>query len=180
MFTADAADLGHAHQDGNRRSQPDTVDAGDQVEPLGKIAVLADGCGQVLELAPLKPLETADFIAPDALNPWVPTALTAGLETSNVVGDLLDERQMLGQWRQTRIWRCMDLLDGGRAGGNQGSIDLVVLRPLQVERGIGPHLRGLEHDHHKTILAQPDHDGLLIAAAGLNPDPVDPLSPQPG
>ena len=39
LFATDATDLGHAHQDGNSCAQTDTVDAGDQVEPIGEIAV---------------------------------------------------------------------------------------------------------------------------------------------
>ena len=42
MLAGDAADLWHAHQDGDCGSQSDAVDADDQVEPLGEIAVLAD------------------------------------------------------------------------------------------------------------------------------------------
>ena len=38
----DTADLGHAHQDGDRGSQPHAVDAEDQLEPLGQVTVLAD------------------------------------------------------------------------------------------------------------------------------------------
>ena len=48
----DPADLGHSHQDGDGRSQADAVDAGDQVEAVCEIAVLADGCNQLLA-APL-------------------------------------------------------------------------------------------------------------------------------
>src|SRR2546430_13672627 len=41
--TPDAADLGHAHQDGDRGSQPHAVDAEDWLEPLGQVTVLTDG-----------------------------------------------------------------------------------------------------------------------------------------
>ena len=34
LFTREAADLGHAHQNGDGGSQTDAVDAGDQIEPL--------------------------------------------------------------------------------------------------------------------------------------------------
>ena len=50
LLAGDAADLGHAHQDGDGGSQADAVDAGDQVEPFGEIAMLADCCDQRLEL----------------------------------------------------------------------------------------------------------------------------------
>jgi hypothetical protein len=51
LFAGDAADLGHAHEDGDRGSQPDTVHTGDQIEPIGKIALRADGDNQLLELS---------------------------------------------------------------------------------------------------------------------------------
>jgi hypothetical protein len=46
LFAGDAADLGHAHQNGDRGSQADTVDAGDQVEPSREITMLANGGDQ--------------------------------------------------------------------------------------------------------------------------------------
>src|SRR3954462_2336173 len=51
VLAGDAADLGHAHQNSDCGSQSDTVDADDQVEPFGQIAVLADCRCQGLELA---------------------------------------------------------------------------------------------------------------------------------
>src|SRR6266545_2721650 len=87
---------------------------------------------------------------------------------------------MLCEWRQARIGRGVDFLDRRRASCDQGRVDLVVLGPLQDELGIGPHLRGLEHNDHEAIAAQLRHHGLLIAAARLNADPFDALAPQPG
>jgi hypothetical protein len=97
-----------------------------------------------------------------------------------MVGDLIDQRLMLGHWRQTRIRRSMDFLGSRRTGRDQTGIDLVVLGPLQVKLRIGAHLRGLEHDDHKSIAAEPSDYGLFIAAARLDADSLDPILPQPG
>src|SRR5262249_34333127 len=45
---------------------------------------------------------------------------------------------------------------------------------------ISPHLRGLEHDDHEAVAAQPRDHGLLVAAARLDADPFDAVLPQPG
>src|SRR5215204_2797128 len=102
-----------------------------------------------------------------------------GLEAGDVLAKLLDERQMLGKRRQTRIGPGMDLLGRRRAGSDQGGIDLVVLGPLQVKLGIGAHLRRLKHDDDKTIAPQLCDHRLLVAAARLDPDPLDAMTPQP-
>src|ERR1019366_2090546 len=177
LLAGDAADLGHSHQDGDRGWQADAIDAGDQIEPRGEIRMLADRRDQLLTLAPENLVETSDFLDPEAPNTLVTTALAAVLEACNVLGDLLDQRQMLGKRRQARIRRSMDLLNGGRTLSNQGGIDLVVLCPLQMKLGIGPHLRGLEHDDLELVTAKMRYDCLLIAAARLDPDPLDPAAP---
>jgi hypothetical protein len=68
-------------------------------------------------------------------------------------------------------------LDRCRAGRDQGGINPVVLRQLQVKLGIGSHLRRLEHDHDEPLAAQPGDDRLLIAATRLDADPSDPALP---
>src|SRR5262249_50460040 len=119
LSARDPAALGHAHQDNDRRRQPDPIDAGDQVEPFGKIAVLTDRCHQRLELTPLKLLETGNILAPVALNPLVPTALEAGLKANNVLSDLVDKAQTRSPRGQARVGRGKDLLGCRRGSGGQ-------------------------------------------------------------
>ncbi len=73
----------------------------------------------------------------------------------------------------------MDLLGGRRAFGNQGGVDAVVLRPLQDEAGVGPHLGRLEYHHDEPLAAQLRHDSPFVAAARLDPDALDPVPAQP-
>ena len=142
--------------------------------------MLADGGDQCLELAPQEPIERAISSFQNAPNTRIAAGLAAGLEAGDVLGELLDQRQMLGKWGQTRIRRVVNLLGRRRAGRDQGGIDLVVLGLLQEEPGIGPHLRGLKHDHHKAVAAQMRDDLLLVAATRLDADPFDLALPQPG
>src|SRR4029450_2021452 len=179
FFARNAADLRHAHQDGDRCRQPDAVHALDQVQPFGQIGMLADRLHQCLELGILEPFETCDLTLPEVPDTRVPAARAASLEVGDILRDLIDQRQMFGIGRQTGVRRSMDLPSGCRTGRDQGSIDFVVFRQLQMEHGIGPHLCGLEYDHQEPVLAQLQHDGLLIAAARLDPDPFDLVLPQP-
>ena len=80
---------------------------------------------------------------------------------------------MFGKRLQPRIGSGVDLLDRGGAGGDQRGIDLVVLGPLQVELGIGAHLRRLKHHDNEPLAPQLGDDRLLIAAARLDPDALD-------
>ena len=65
LLAGDPADLGHAHQDGDRGRQPDAVDAVDQIEPLGEIGMLADRRDQRLELGLLALLQAGDLLLPE-------------------------------------------------------------------------------------------------------------------
>jgi hypothetical protein len=65
LFAGDAADLGHAHQNGDRGSQADAIDAGDQIEPSREITMLANGGDQLLELGLQEPLEPVDLLLPE-------------------------------------------------------------------------------------------------------------------
>jgi hypothetical protein len=127
LLARDAADLGHADENGNRSWQPNAVDAEDEIEPLGEIIVLADVGDHLLELDPQYCLETADFLTPVAPETFIPAGLTPRLEAGNVLGDLLDEGRMLGKGRQARVGRGMDFCGDRRASCDQASVDLVVL-----------------------------------------------------
>src|SRR4029078_11384347 len=98
---------------------------------------------------------------------------------SHVLGNLLHEGQTLSKRDQSRIRRGVDLAHVSRAKRDQSGIYLVVLRALQVKLRIGAHLRGLEHNHHKTPSAQLRHHLTLISAARLNTYALDPMLAQP-
>src|SRR3990170_4385599 len=79
LLAAEAGDLGHAHQDGDSRSQPDTIDAGDQVEARGEVAVPADCGDQRGEFDLEKAFEAHDLLVPDTPDTLVAAGLAAGL-----------------------------------------------------------------------------------------------------
>src|SRR5258708_19909288 len=103
LFAGDAADLGHAHQNGDRGSQADTVDAGDQVEPSREITMLANGGDQLLELGLQKPLDPVDLLLPELADSLVPACLTAGLWLGRTPPELLAPRHTLGPPAQTPL-----------------------------------------------------------------------------
>ena len=45
---------------------------------------------------------------------------------------------------------------------------------------IGPHLRRLKHHHREAVAAKMRHDIHLVAAAGLDPNPLYAMLTQPG
>ena len=73
----------------------------------------------------------------------------------------------------------MDLPHRRGAGCDQSRIDLVVLGPLHVELGIGPHLRRLKHHDHKPLAPQFGDDRLFVTATRLDADAFDAMLSQP-
>src|SRR5437588_3987828 len=153
LFAADA---------GDRCSRADAVHAGDQIEPVGEIAMLANGGDQLLEFALQQSLEPIDLLLPECADTRVAAGLSAGLELGDILGELLDHRQTLGQRRQTRIWRFVGVRGCGRAAGDQDRIDVVVLGMLQHELGVGAHLHRLEDNDNKAVRPQERNHRLLI------------------
>src|SRR5207248_2620904 len=180
LFAADAADLGHAHQNGDRCARADAVHAGDQIEPVGEIAMLANGGEQLLEFALQLSLEPIDLLLPECADTRVAAGRTAGLDLGDILRELLEHRQTLGQRRQTRIWRFVDVRGCGRAAGDQDRIDVVVLGMLQHELGVGAHLHRLEDNDNKAVRPQERNHRLLITPTCFDPNALDLALPQPG
>jgi hypothetical protein len=112
-------------------------------------------------------------------NPLIAERLAARLQTRNVLGDLINQGHDLSKRRQARIrWR-MDLLRSSGTVCDQPRVDLVVLGSLQVEHGVGPHLRRLEYDDDETILPKLAHNRLLVTPARLDTNPTDLVLAQP-
>jgi len=127
LFATDAANLGHAQENGDCGFRPDAVYTGNQIEPRRQIAVLADRRNQCLEFGPQQRFETSDLAIPIPPDAMIATGLPTSFDMRDVLCELLDQRQMLGKWRQAWIWRAMDLLRRRRADRDQRGIDSVVL-----------------------------------------------------
>jgi len=63
LLARETADLRHAHQNGDCGFESDTIHAFDQIEPFGEVSVLADGCGQALELGPQLLVKPSNFLS---------------------------------------------------------------------------------------------------------------------
>jgi len=175
LLAGDTADLGHTDRDRKGSAYPKPIDAGDQVQSLAQVTVLADIGNKRLELDPEDSLQTGDFSLPVPLCARVAAGLVSVFCPSHVLGNLLHEGQTLSKRDQSRIRRGVDLAHVSRAKRDQSGIYLVVLRALQVKLRIGAHLRGLEHNHHKTPSAQLRYHLPLISAARLNTYALDPM-----
>src|SRR5258708_5542276 len=179
LLAGNLADLGHAHQDGDRGRQPGAADAVDQIEPLGEVAMRADRRHQGLQFDPLALLKAGQAFLPELLDTRVAAALKPVLYPRDIFANLIDQRQLLGERQQSRIGRGVDIPDRSRAGRDQSRIDLVFLGPLPLEPGVGSHLRRLEHHHDKSFAPQLGDNGLLIAATRLDADTLNPMPPKP-
>ena len=101
--------------------------------------------------------------------------LKTDFETRNVLLDLLDEGQMLRQFRRiARQAGNSRLIDARRAGGDESGIELVVLGPVQMHTRIGLHLHRLQDENGKALVPQiPDH-AAFVAAGRLDADSCHP------
>jgi len=133
LLPRDPTDLGQTHQDGNGGRQSDAVDAVDQPKSLGKVGMRADRGDQSLEFGLLALLQAGDIFLPEFLNLCIATTLDPVLEARDILADLIDHGQPLGEWQQPRIGCGMDLPHRRGASCDESRIDLVVLGPLQMD-----------------------------------------------
>src|SRR5215475_573821 len=99
LLAREPADLRQTHQDGNGGRQPDAVDAVDQRKPLGKVGMLADRDDQSLECGLLTLFEASDILPPELANPNIVATLDPVLEARDILTDLIDHGQLLGEWQ---------------------------------------------------------------------------------
>ena len=104
--------------------------------------------------------------------------LTTGLELGNICRELLDHRQVLGQRRQTHVRRFMDVRCRGRAAGDQGRVDPIILGMLQHELGVSTNLHRLEDDDVKAGCPQGGNHRLFVTPARLDTDSLNSTPPQ--
>ena len=178
LLAAQAADLGHADHNGDGSPLANAIDAGDQIESRGEVAVLADGGGEGLEFGVEHRLQAGDLGAPEVAQALIAAGLAARLVAGDVLADLLDDGEMIGEPQQARIGRRVNSFDRRRAGGDQPRIDLVVLGALPAKFCKGTHLRRLEHDDPEAVATQRQDNLALIATARLDADPLSAVLPQ--
>src|SRR3954469_24818566 len=106
--------------------------------------MLADRGDQSFECGLLTLLQASDILVPELVDPHIAAALDPVLEACDILTDLINHGQLLGEWHQPGIGSCMDLPHRCGADCDKSGIDLIVLGPLQVELGIGSALTGLE------------------------------------
>src|SRR6185503_21066378 len=146
LLAAQGTELGHADDEGKCGALADALDAGEEFQPEGEILVLAQAleeasdlgiaaCGQALDLGFELGLESADG-----------EAVETGLEANDVLLDLLDEGQMLGQGGKSVIAVADGAIVGGRRQGDDAGVDRIGLGSLTPILGIGPDLDRLEDD----------------------------------
>src|SRR3954453_2790568 len=124
LLPGDLPDLGHAYQDCNGSRRPDAVDAVDQIEPLGKVGVLADRRDQSLEFDLFLLLQAGDVLLPNLLDLRIAAALDPVLEARDILTDLINHGQLLGKRQQPRIRRKIDLTHRRGAGCDESGINL--------------------------------------------------------
>ena len=179
LLAAQAADLGHADHNGDGSPLANAIDAGDQIESCGEVAVLANGGGEGLEFGVVHRLQAGDLGAPEVAQALIAAGLAARLVAGDVLADLLDDGEMIGELDQSRIGRRMNGFGRRRAGGDQPRIDFVVLSALPAKFCEGTHLRRLEHDDLEAVAAQRQDHVALVTAARLDADAFDAVSAQP-
>ena len=96
--------------------------------------------------------------------------LEPGLEAPDVFLDLLEEGQIVGQFRQSWIRRDPRLIDRGCAGRDQYCIERIVLGAAQMHPAKCLDLDRLQHQDREARRPQMLHDAAFIAAGRLDTD----------
>ena len=121
-----------------------------QIEPAGEIVMVAQRRDDAQRARRPPRLQARDVGHDDAAQPRVIDMLEPGLQTRDVLLDLLDEGQMVGKRGQPRIRLDAWPIDRGRAGCDQHRIERVVLGAAQMQTRIGTHLDRLQHQDHEA------------------------------
>ena len=137
LLAADAAEFGHADDDGERGALADAGNAEHEIEPAGEIVM---GAQRLRRSGAVRPSRRAFRRAMSAMTmppqPGIVDMLEPGLETRDILFDLLDEGQMVGKRGQPRIRLDPRPLDRGRAGCDQNRIERIVLGAAQMQARI--------------------------------------------
>jgi hypothetical protein len=108
-----------------------------QSQSAGKVGMRAYGFEQQAQFGAFERGPLLDFVLDHLLQPRIAVALATHLGASDVVLDLLDHREMLGEPRQADVGRIPARVGGRRALRDQIRVDRIALRPLEFELGVG-------------------------------------------
>jgi len=173
MLAADTAKLGHTDDEGECSALAQTRNAHDEIEATGEIAMAAQRGYDTLQLRGPSRFEACDVSHDHASQPRLIDMFETDLEAGDVLLDLFDEGQMLRQLRQALVRLNALLCYGGRASGDQNSIELVVLGPTQMQPSVGFDLDRLQYHNGEAFGPQIADDSSFIAAAGFDADTLD-------
>src|SRR6185369_3243739 len=167
FFAAQGAEFRHPDDESKSRAFANTVDAGDQIQPVGEIVVLTQALEQAPDLSISACCQAFDLGFEPSFESGDGEAVAPGLEANDIFFDLLDQGHMLGQRSQPVITVADHAIVSRRCQGNDMGIDRIGLGSLAQILGIGSDLDRLEDDHLETGFAQSRHRFALIAARGL-------------
>jgi hypothetical protein len=118
-------------------------------------------------------LQAFDICQGQARQPRLGDVFEACFAAGDVLFDLFDEAQRLGERRQTRIRHAQRRIEDCGAGGDEHGVEPVVLGAPQRQPGIGLDLQRLQHQDGAAGRAHlPDHAS-LIASGSLDADAFD-------
>src|SRR5579885_3270678 len=126
LFAADGADLGHANEDGQCGALADAGDAGDQVETPREVGVSAQGLRDALQLGGFAAGQPLDVAGNDPAQPRRGGFLQAGFGADELVFDLLDKGEGVGERLDAGIAAGVWRLEQADAGGDQLGIEPIV------------------------------------------------------
>jgi len=170
LGAGEAAEFGHADDEGHGGDFADAWDADQDVETTGEVGCGTEQADEASQLLGAALGQALDFRLEKAQRCSVAIAFEPGLETGDVLGELLNQREVLGEWCQTRIGGLAREVDGGRDLGNQRSVDRIGLGPTLLEAAPAMDLTRVEDEHHEVALAQVLSDGGLVVAGGFETD----------
>jgi len=164
LGAGEAAEFGHADDEGRGGDLADAWDAEQNAETAGEVWGGAEEADEASKLLGSALGQALNFRPEKAQRCGFAIAFEAGLETSDVLGELLNQREVLGEWCQARIGSLARQVDGGRDLGDQRRVDWIGLGPALLEAAPAMDLPWVEDEHHEVALAQVLSDSGLIVA----------------
>ena len=153
LFAADVAKFGHANDKRERGSLTNAWHALNEIEAAGEIVMGFELSGDARQLSGAAGFQTGDITRDDGPQPLIVDVFETDLEAGDVLFDLFDESELMGEGCKPLIGLWPGLINRGCTGGDDGRIELIVLGAAQMDAAIGFDLDRLEDNNNDAAFA---------------------------
>jgi len=144
LFAGEASELGHSNEKGDGGLEADAWDRDDQFEPASEVGTGLQGGDDAAEFGQSALLEGCDVGLDQFDQAWIVQVFAPGLQSSDVLTDLIDIGQVIGEADEIRVRFDRVRFDHFGGPGDDLGVEGVVLGATEAHAGEELDLHGLE------------------------------------